>query len=715
MQQNIYNTLKEYLKQNGELEVDKLKEKNVFDVNLKGTEAGCGIRIRKAQTDCPHIVIQGYYGGNEARSRRMFYHGYSVISKITTQQGNYPFSILKKELPCEYNDKGDLLFPRKSISIFIGEIELPVNALDKKEEKLKEIEEASTTLINIYKACSELQPKRKFINIDEDKEVSRDRLQTYLKDKLTEDEQKQLLDHAKMGITYPSGKVKANYKARLWVDERYLNEHPETFPKEDISKSYWTETWKPPFEANNQESSQYWLLVKDSVTYNFKSYEKDATFNISIKNNKPAKTAKVGDVVLCYSMEDQAIIARAEIVEVQKNKSIVLKINEHISPVILRDLILQQDKLDFFDDNLFTATESTIETALISLNIEQFNIINQIMSKAKPHNRILFGAPGTGKSFKLKQDVEAFYGEDKTLEEACTERVTFHPEYSYFDFVGSYKPVMTAKKDTSKQKGEGETNEAPDKEQQGEIIYDFVPGPFARVLKNALDEKKLDKNEGIKDFVLIIEEINRAKVAAVFGDIFQLLDRNEEGESEYGINPSKEFREFLKLPEGEKLKLPDNMYIWATMNSADQGVYPMDTAFKRRWSFKYTDIDDGAKQMQGAPYHEDWEKLRRHVNELLQKEGINEDKQMGPFFLKKSELQDPTTFKNAIQNKVLMYLFEDAAKHKRKKIFKEPNEGMRYSAICKIFSKIYTKKEEGKGSECNTMADILEKLFNSTK
>ena len=715
MPQEIYNRLKEYLEDSDNLEVDEFNQKRKkFDVYRKGTQVKCTIYIKAPKNVSPYVEIRRFYGVDNHSD---FFRGYNVLTQTSNQNPEHEKSLFgfKADFAYGFGNKGSLGFVRKSINVQV----IPRHDDNKfnvdNQQELEKIKKACETLIDIDGACANMQPKRKFVNLDGEKEVGQDCINKYLTKKISN--LQELLENGTMGVTYPSGSPNdtENFKARLWVDEDFLTKHPEIFPKEDISDSYWTKTWKPPFDVSNQESQQYWLLVKDSVTYTLKSYEEDATFNISIKNNKQAKTAKDGDVVLCYSIDDQAIIARAEVVEVQKNISIVLKINEHISPFIRRDLILQQDKLDFFDDNLFTTTESTIETALISLNIEQFNIINQIMSKAKPHNRILFGAPGTGKSFKLKQNVEAFYGEDNTLEEACTERVTFHPEYSYFDFVGSYKPVMTVKKDTSKQKAESETYEVPDKEQQGEIIYDFVPGPFARVLKNALDEKKLDKNEGIKNFVLIIEEINRAKVAAVFGDIFQLLDRNEEGESEYGINPSKEFREFLKLPEGEKLKLPDNMYIWATMNSADQGVYPMDTAFKRRWSFEYTDIDEGASQMQEAPHHKDWETMRKHVNELLQKEGINEDKQMGPFFLKKSELQDPTSFKNAIQNKVLMYLFEDAAKHKRKNLFKEPDKGMRYSAICKIFSKIYTKKEEGVVRECYTMADILEKLFQPTK
>ena len=273
-------------------------------------------------------------------------------------------------------------------------------------------------------------------------------------------------------------------------------------------------------------------------------------------------------------------------------------------------------------------------------------------------NRIIFGAPGTGKSWILNQEVESCFN-------AKFERVTFHPEYTYFDFVGSYKPVMN-----------GEN-----------IQYKFVAGPFARMLKLALDAQKTNSQD---KFCLIVEEINRARVAAVFGDIFQLLDRNESGESVYEIMPSLELFRYLMHDEKQKLqdehikpiRIPSNLFIWATMNSADQGVYTMDTAFKRRWSFKYIGINDGEDDVVGND--EDvvsaWKEIRARINNLLQEAKVNEDKQLGPFFLHGKELEDGVSFLAAFKSKVLMYLYEDAARHKRNEIFK--TEGIRYSDLC---------------------------------
>lgn len=264
-----------------------------------------------------------------------------------------------------------------------------------------------------------------------------------------------------------------------------------------------------------------------------------------------------------------------------------------------------------------------------------------------PFNTIIFGAPGTGKSFKVDKESRASFPEKNII------RVTFHPEYSYFDFVGSYKPVMESDK----------------------IKYRFIPGPFARILRKAQEQPK-------ERFCLIIEEINRARVAAVFGDIFQLLDRNSQGVSDYNIIPSLELAAYLKnLKEITEeavtpISLPNNLYLWATMNSADQGVYPMDTAFKRRWHFEYlsvhTDAPNEGKQ-------DTWNTVREGINKLLVSLNVNEDKQMGYYFLKEQERND---LEKAMKDKVLMYLFEDAAKALRGKFFKTGDQYKTYSGLC---------------------------------
>lgn len=296
-------------------------------------------------------------------------------------------------------------------------------------------------------------------------------------------------------------------------------------------------------------------------------------------------------------------------------------------------------------------------------------------------NRIVFGAPGTGKSFNLKRDCEDLKGPSGTFE-----RVTFHPDYTYSQFVGTYKPVSDG----------------------NNIRYEFVPGPFMRIYVDAM---KSARSANPQPHILIIEEINRAKVAAVFGDVFQLLDRDDKGVSEYEIQTSEDIRKHLVKElqcdpvECQRIKLPNNMFIWATMNSADQGVFPMDTAFKRRWNFEYLGINEGQDKIKGriavgrTAQEIEWNVLRRAINEKLAKEcGVNEDKLMGPFFISKDIIKTVSDTDDTIENrdrfvkvfksKVIMYLYEDAAKQHKRKLFSGCEDTTKYSAVCDAFDEI---------------------------
>ena len=299
-------------------------------------------------------------------------------------------------------------------------------------------------------------------------------------------------------------------------------------------------------------------------------------------------------------------------------------------------------------------------------------------------NRILFGAPGTGKSYTLNKEKNILLGVDNEIN---YERVTFHPDYSYANFVGTYKPI-------------------PYKDESGKdsITYKYVPGPFMRIYVKAILN---GRTENVKPYILIIEEINRANVAAVFGDVFQLLDRDDYGVSEYPIQASEDMKKYLAEALGGdpddfcQLRIPDNMFIWATMNSADQGVFPMDTAFKRRWDFTYLGIDNSENELIGKyvvlgnqnRQKVEWNKLRKAINVFLAKQKINEDKQLGPYFIsrsivvpKETNVIDRERFIKTFKNKVIMYLFEDAARQKRSSLFEGCFENsIRYSEICREF------------------------------
>lgn len=295
-------------------------------------------------------------------------------------------------------------------------------------------------------------------------------------------------------------------------------------------------------------------------------------------------------------------------------------------------------------------------------------------------NIIYFGAPGTGKSYNLNKDKDELIEDENDYE-----RVTFHPDYSYANFVGTYKPVPKA----------------------DSISYEYVPGPFMRSLVKALKHPE-------KAFLLIIEEINRSNVAAVFGDVFQLLDRDKNNESRYSIETTEDMRNYLKSElnkDYEKIKIPSNMFIWATMNSADQGVFPMDTAFKRRWDFKYFGINYNEELISHIKVninnHEiSWNDLRKAINNELLSYRINEDKLLGPFFAYNEFLDEELTddeFKKIFKNKIIMYLFEDAAKAKRNDLFAgaRENNNVIYSRVCELF--------DSKGIEifCDNIKDVL--------
>jgi len=222
-----------------------------------------------------------------------------------------------------------------------------------------------------------------------------------------------------------------------------------------------------------------------------------------------------------------------------------------------------------------------------------------------------------------------------------------------------------------------------------------------RMLVNAL---KNGRTDNVKPFLLIIEEINRANVAAVFGDVFQLLDRNDKGVSEYPIEATEDMKKYFSdelggAPEDYlKIRIPNNLYIWATMNSADQGVFPMDTAFKRRWDFGIDDNDNDLREktvVLGSKISQrvEWNKLRKAINNFLAKQKINEDKQLGPYFIARNIVVpesgneiDAKRFTDTFKSKVIMYLFEDAAKQKRSTLFEGCfQNSSRYSEICKEF------------------------------
>ena len=271
-----------------------------------------------------------------------------------------------------------------------------------------------------------------------------------------------------------------------------------------------------------------------------------------------------------------------------------------------------------------------------------------------PTQLLLQGPPGTGKSYTLKQDLKKLFNctEQELETTQQIERIVGHPELTSADFIGNYRPVMNGDK----------------------LSYEFTPGPFTRLLKRALDSEAENAPH-----VLIIEELNRTNAAALFADVFQLLDRDENGRSEYSTNLGQDVNGYLEKSTDFKAYLPANLAIWATMNTADQGVFPLDTAFKRRWSFKYLGVNDGRNEWWGVNNGWNpkilgdeiyWQELRVFINKKLSEGGFDEDRQLGPFFLSKSELK-ADRLKESVMTKVIGYLRDDVLRYEPHVLFKK--------------------------------------------
>ena len=293
--------------------------------------------------------------------------------------------------------------------------------------------------------------------------------------------------------------------------------------------------------------------------------------------------------------------------------------------------------------------------------------------------QIYYGAPGTGKSKTIK---------DLTFGESVI-RTTFHPDSDYASFVGTYKPIteeVTLRDCYGKKVIDEETNEVVKEER---IAYKFIPQAFLEAYVKAW--KKLGSS---KKQYLIIEEINRGNCAQIFGDLFQLLDRNEYGFSDYPIVADKDMQKYLEkefagweitnkdeinqfygeanmvnlIMKGERLVLPSNLYIWATMNTSDQSLFPIDSAFKRRWDWKYVPIHEGRDKETNAPLNwyintgdkqYDWWSFISKVNELIGSLTNSEDKKLGYFFCK---AKDGEIDADLFVSKVIFYLWNDVFK-----------------------------------------------------
>lgn len=280
---------------------------------------------------------------------------------------------------------------------------------------------------------------------------------------------------------------------------------------------------------------------------------------------------------------------------------------------------------------------------------------------------IFYGAPGTGKSHRIKKELKQM-----NVPKDNIFRTTFHPDSDYSSFVGAYKPTM-------KPVDEKYRNVVGKDE---EIAYSFVPQTFIKAYIQAY--KKPNGN-----VYIIIEEINRGNCAQIFGGLFQLLDRDDNGVSEYPIKADSDLKMYLEgelgknhdgIKDGE-LCLPSNLYIWATMNTSDQSLFPIDSAFKRRWDWEYEPIKymntDWGIEVGGNMYS--WTSFQKEVNNRIFDATNSEDKMLGDFFVKPN---NNVISEKQFINKVLFYLWNDVCKDGDGDIFKtDDNKEVKFSDL----------------------------------
>ena len=404
----------------------------------------------------------------------------------------------------------------------------------------------------------------------------------------------------------------------------------------------------------------------------------------------------------------------------QKNGKIDTRFyfNGLLKDVIYRDATGKEQKGKFTIRNYFAGGYSELRIKKADDGIFDIEITNvntpyddgkedgleekEVMAKPSLSlQQIFYGAPGTGKSHTIKEETK----------ESDVIRTTFHPDTDYSTFVGAYKPT-TALLPICDELGQPMKIGATTLHKE-QIVYEFVAQSFLQAYVNAW--KKIDKDD--KQY-LVIEEINRGNCAQIFGDLFQLLDRNDYGFSDYPIKADADMKRQLQkafaglliaqkdkinamyegkdivsqVLNGDILLLPNNLYIWATMNTSDQSLFPIDSAFKRRWDWTYMPISNAEKdwiiEVDGSKY--DWWQFLEKINEKIGSITNSEDKKLGYFFCK---AQDGVISAKTFVGKVIFYLWNDVFKDYEfgDAIFND-EDGSKLS-----FDKFYTS--EGKNSK----------------
>ena len=468
-------------------------------------------------------------------------------------------------------------------------------------------------------------------------------------------------------------------KAQFYWREHRNKSQKQQSKEDDMNKEESRRICRAISNSEVSDFSWYKMKVGDIVTYKYESVDDShiGEFGLGYNVNGGETEEQISSAVSCiFQVVDYTDVLDVSEKDTSKKRnaskqSIILK-----KAAVLRCVHVFNEPISkaCLDDWLDGSGEINVRSRFICITDEKANIITKKIKELAPHlstdidnkNIILldnkqkhpiqvmyYGAPGTGKSYRIASLIkESYPGYTEYDDNPYVFRTTIYRDYSYYDFVGNIMPVT----------------------KEGKVSYEFVPGIFTTALCAAL--RTQDRNI---DVYLILEEMSRGDIASIFGDIFQLLDRDDTGKSMYGIN-NKSIYEYLILngviKAGHKIIIPSNLHIIGTVNTSDQNVNVIDTAFKRRFDFEYIGVDpipvDGKDdeyvnnfdiQFTNSDTYE-WVKLYQAINHIIINDlGLAEDKQLGPFFLKakkdKDDKDDDDANHEQVANKLLHYLWQD--------------------------------------------------------
>lgn len=437
-----------------------------------------------------------------------------------------------------------------------------------------------------------------------------------------------------------------------------------------------------------------WPELGDLSQYNTKEEFKEACSNIYVDKTSSAHAQYIGQLIKFSqkaNIGDYVVFSNGNLVHIGKITSDYYyqkEVEEGCHEGYVNRRNVEWIKLNYDKSNLTKAFQNSLGAQMSFFSLNDYksailDIINNTYEKDDEEelssndnlnikveykydsfnkevvgkNLVVYGTPGCGKSYYVEHELLKYGDNDEHMESI---RTTFYQDYTNTDFVGQIMPIV---------------------KEDGSVTYEFNPGPFTLALNKALQNPN-------KPIALVIEELNRGNAASIFGDIFQLLDRNSEGISEYKIT-NVNVQKYLESQNPDYnfnyIKLPNNLNIFATMNTSDQNVFTLDTAFKRRWKFEKikNTFDDnhpfGKHLIPGMDL--DWEQFCTSINKFIleSKDEItnSEDKQLGVFFVDEKGLRKDVAKvstedeRKEFAYKVFEYLWDDVAKYSRDSLFKD--------------------------------------------